>query len=310
VVRNNLSIEVVEAGHEWQHDYCQFRHVKPYPTALCSCRHSEVHDQAVPDGFLQRRGHTLRQGGARGLDAQGPEADARQGVVRNEKAVGIGPDSGRAARDAEAVKTYLKAGMNPNVQDPRDGRTVLIAAAARGDIGVDKALLEGNADLNVKDNAGYTALFHAIEARYDEVSDVLVAHPKLDLNARGKNDITALISYTWRGRADAVQSLLDRGADVNAHDADGDTALHGAAENGNVTIIELLLKKGANPNVKNKVGGTPLMWAAVYGQDAAAKLLLEQKADPSLKDEEGLTARDWAIKNQRTTVVKILSELR
>src|SRR5215204_1034959 len=103
-----------------------------------------------------------------------------------------------AGRDIELVKAFLQAGMNPNVQDPRDGRTVLISSAARGDSGVVKAMLEANADPNIKDKAGYTAVFHSIEARYDEATELLIGDPRLDLNARGKNGLTVLISYVWR----------------------------------------------------------------------------------------------------------------
>jgi uncharacterized protein len=212
------------------------------------------------------------------------------------------------ASDMIAITAFLDSGINIDARSEGDGRTVLISAAARGDLQVVKALVERGADVNVQDNKGYTAISHAIEARYDDVSEVLLNHPKLDPNARGLNGVTTLMSYVWRERKDAVRKLLDHGADVNAQDYDGDTALHGAAQNGNVEIIELLAAKGANLNVKNKVGGTPLMWAAVYGHEEAARRLLERGANPSLKDNGGLTARDWAIRNNRDDVVKLLNK--
>jgi ankyrin repeat protein len=211
------------------------------------------------------------------------------------------------AHDMMAITAFFDAGINPNAPNVADdGRTVLIAAAARGDLEVVNLLVQGGADVNVKDNTGYTALLHAIEARYDQVEEILLNHPKLDPSARGLNGITALASYVWRERKDAVRKLLERGADVNAQDNDGDAPLHGAAQNGNVEILDLLLAKGANPNLKNKQGGTPLMWAAVFGQESAAQRLLEGGADPALKDNEGKTARDWAIKNKREAVVRLL----
>ena len=211
------------------------------------------------------------------------------------------------ARDMMAITAFLDAGINPNARSESDGRTALIDAAARGDIEVVNVLVERGADVNVRDNQGYTALLHAIEARHAQVEQVLLNHPKLDPNARGLNGITALSSYTWRDRKDAVQKLLDLGADANAQDNDGDSALHGAAQSGNVEILNMLLAKGANPNLKNKEGGTPLMWAAVFGNEEATRRLLESGADPSLKDAEGKTARDWAVKNNRDAVVRLLS---
>jgi uncharacterized protein len=211
-----------------------------------------------------------------------------------------------AERDQASVNAFLAAGIDPNLRSSRDGRTALISAAAIGDLPIVKTLIQGHADVNVKDSVGYTALFHAIEARYDEVADALLAQPTLDLNARGKNGVTALISFVWRDRPDAVKSLLDRGADANLQDNDGDTALHGAAQNGKVEIVKMLLMKGADSNVKNKVGGTSLMWAAVYGNREVVQLLLDHGADPARKDVDGMTALDWAVKNNRTSVIDTL----
>lgn len=210
------------------------------------------------------------------------------------------------ARDIMAINAFIDGGMNPNAQNESDGRTPLISAAARGDLEVTNVLLERGADVNVKDKKGYTALFHAIEAMYEDVAMAMLNQPNLDPDSRGLNGVTALMSYAWRDDTDAVRKLLDRGANVNAQDNDGDAALHGVAKSGNIEIIDMLLEKGADPNLKNKLGGTPLMWAAVFGQDAAAKRLMERGADPSLKDADGMTALDWAIKNKRDSVIGLL----
>ncbi len=210
------------------------------------------------------------------------------------------------AHDMMAINAFLDAGINPNAQNAADGRTALISAAARGDLEVVKVLLERGADVNVKDKQEYTALFHAIEAMYEDVATVLLDQPNLDPSARGKNGVTALMSYAWRDNKEAVRKLLDRGADVNAQDNDGDTALHGVAKSGNVEILDMLLAKRADPNLKNKLGGTPLMWAAVFGHEEAAQRLLARGADRSLKDEDGMTALDWAVRNKRDKVIALL----
>src|SRR5436190_597489 len=114
-----------------------------------------------------------------------------------------------AARDVDAVKAYLQAGMNPNVQDPRDGRTVLISAAARGDCGVGKAMLEGNADPNVKNKVGGTPLMWASVYGHDE----------------------------------AVKFLLKRKADPNLKDQDGLTARDWAVKNHRSSVVSILRSK-------------------------------------------------------------------
>jgi ankyrin repeat protein len=209
------------------------------------------------------------------------------------------------ARDVMALNAFFDAGINPNAQDA-EGRTVLIAAAAHGDLDVVHTLLLHNVDLNVKDKRGYTALSHATEAMYEDVVNALLSHPDLDANARGLNSRPVLLAYVWRDNPERVDKLLAHGADVNAQDADGDTALHGAAQTGNTAIMKRLFDYGADPNVQNKQGGTPLMWAAVYGHQDAAQLLLNRGADASLKDNDGITAAEWAARNKRENVVLLL----
>src|ERR1043165_538197 len=209
------------------------------------------------------------------------------------------------ARDALAINAFFDAGINPNAQNS-EGRTVLISAAARGELDVVNLLLSRGVDVNVKDNRGYTALAHALEARYPEVEEALLNRPELNPNVGGLLERPVLLAYVWRDNKKATERLLALGADVKLLDKDGDTALHGAAETGNVEIMRMLLDKGADPNAKNKEGGTQLMWAAVFGNDDAVRLLLSRGANPALKDNDGVTALEWATRNNRQSTMAVL----
>ena len=57
---------------------------------------------------------------------------------------------------------------------------------------------------------------------------------------------------------EAIQLLLDRGADVNAVATDGRTAVHGAALQGYDDVIKYLAAHGADLQAKDKKGFTPL----------------------------------------------------
>ncbi len=66
---------------------------------------------------------------------------------------------------------------------------------------------------------------------------------------------------------EAVQLLLDLGADVNAVDNNGDTAMHGAAYGNFPKIVQLLADRGAKPEIwkrPNTQGTTPLFIAEGY----------------------------------------------
>jgi ankyrin repeat protein len=210
--------------------------------------------------------------------------------------------------DEVAVRTFIDAGMNPNVPEPTTGGSALISAATRGDLEMVNALLQGGADVNQVDEKRFTALLRALQNNHEEISNILVARPELDVNAQGEGGANALISFVARQREPAVQDLLDRGANVNLPDSDGDTALNIAVQRGNVRIVELLLSKGADPNIKNKLGGTPLMWAGVFGRKEIAQLLLDKGADPRAKDVDGVTAAAWAAKNNRQEMVEFLKQ--
>jgi ankyrin repeat protein len=66
---------------------------------------------------------------------------------------------------------------------------------------------------------------------------------------------------------EAVNLLLDLGADVNGVNNEGDTPMHGAAYNIYPRVVELLAKRGADPQIwknPNKFGRTPLFIAEGY----------------------------------------------
>ena len=66
---------------------------------------------------------------------------------------------------------------------------------------------------------------------------------------------------------EAVQVLLDLGADVNAVDNNGETAMHAAAYKNLPKVVKFLAAKGARIDLWNradKFGWTPLAIAAGY----------------------------------------------
>ena len=66
---------------------------------------------------------------------------------------------------------------------------------------------------------------------------------------------------------EAVQLLLDFGADINAVDNNGETAMHGAAYKNLPKVVKFLADKGAKIAIWNKAdkfGWTPLAIAAGY----------------------------------------------
>lgn len=87
------------------------------------------------------------------------EAMLAAGVELNPKTIYPSP-LGHAIHEDDVViiETLLKKGANPNLRDSESGETLLMSAARYSTPEVVQALIEGGADVNVRNKSGQTAL--------------------------------------------------------------------------------------------------------------------------------------------------------
>ena len=115
----------------------------------------------------------------------------------------------------------------------------------------------------------------------------------------GGDSWTALIWASRSGSIEAINLLLDSGADVNLPGSTGDnwdaTPLQHAILQRQPAAVRLLLDRGADLN--RGAGGslTPLFLAAGDTDPAILKLLLARGADPSVENENGATPLSRAV---------------
>jgi ankyrin repeat protein len=125
---------------------------------------------------------------------------------------------------------------------------------------------------------------------------LLAAGHKAD---EGGDSWTALIWASRSGSIEAINLLLDSGADVNLPGSTGDnwdaTPLQHAILQRQPAVVRLLLDRGADLN--RGAGGslTPLFLAAGDTDPAILKLLLAHGADPTVEDENGATPLSRAV---------------
>jgi len=160
----------------------------------------------------------------------------------------------------EFVRDIVKRGANVNLRLPKgapkqpntssrieaEGATPFLFAADRSDVPLMRLLVELGADPLLPNFNNTTPLMAAAGLGTTE-----------PLEEAGEEN-EAL---------EAVNMLLDLGADINAVNNDGDTAMHGAAYNIYPRVVELLAKRGADPQIwknANKFGRTPLFIAEGY----------------------------------------------
>ena len=126
-------------------------------------------------------------------------------------------------------------------------------------------------------------------------------------NTPDDRQITPLMYAAGMGSLDAMQMLLDRGADVNAQNAFGQTALMWSATD--ARKVKLLLDRGAVVNKTARSGRTALMLAAFANPSAdIVRMLLAKGAAPNVRDQRGWTALNAAAFGNDTATIRMLVE--
>jgi ankyrin repeat protein len=116
----------------------------------------------------------------------------------------------------------------------------------------------------------------------------------------GGDSWTALIWASRSGSIEAINLLLDSGADVNLPGSTGDnwdaTPLQHAILQRQPAAVRLLLDRGADLNRGAGPGSlAPLLLAAGDPDPTILKLLLAHGADPTVEDENGATPLSRAV---------------
>lgn len=174
--------------------------------------------------------------------------------------------------------------------------TSLYRASKEGHLPVVNVLLLRGAQINKRDDGGWTPLFvAALNGRQPVVQALLQAGADpaaspTDGNYAGWTPFHAAASI---GRASLAELLLVSGDYVNQARGDGFMPLFAAARDGHTDVVHLLARKGAKINVQNQDGDTPLMIAGWNGHHGAVEVLLEAGADPTIAENDG-TAEEQA----------------
>ncbi|XP_061073537.1 receptor-interacting serine/threonine-protein kinase 4-like isoform X2 [Conger conger] len=188
-----------------------------------------------------------------------------------------------------------------------DGRSLLHYAVQVANEEAVKFLLLNNANPNLADPAGSTALHLAAEKKLRNISEVLLSRKATNPNAKDEDLYTPLHFAALNGDEDVARLLLEKSASLNEPDLEGRTPAHVACQHGQESVVRVLLSRGADTRVPGKNGWTALHYAAWQGHLPIVKLLAKlpgARVDETTSD--GRSALHLASHRGRYRVARIL----
>ena len=193
----------------------------------------------------------------------------------------------------------------------RKRRTRLMRASATGDVKRLREMLAfPRVDVNRRDLNGLTALSWASSNGHLPVVCELLDRGAFTLPSRKPDDVDVmpLHAAALAGHAHVVREPVARGADVNVRSFDGWQPLMSASYNGRADVVMALLDLGADVNARVDSGNmTSLMLAATKGNMAAVCALLAAPGiDIDLENIYGRTALFFACERGHLDVVRAL----
>ncbi|XP_078208756.1 transient receptor potential cation channel subfamily A member 1-like isoform X2 [Callithrix jacchus] len=167
------------------------------------------------------------------------------------------------------------------------------------------------------------APFHiAVQRMHDEVMKVLLEHRSTDVNLEGESGNTAVMIACTKNNSEALQTLLNKGAQPRKSNKFGCFPTHQAVLSGSEECMEIILKFGEEHgysrqlyiNCVNNGKASPLHLAVQNGDleivkmclDNGAQIDLVEGADINSIDSEGRSPLILATASASWNVVNLL----
>ena len=100
----------------------------------------------------------------------------------------------------------------------------------------------------------------------DRSPDIVIARPQRETLVGKTGGMTALLHAAREGRTEAVEALLDGGAEIDQQSGDGATPLVIALLNGHFDLAMKLIERGGDPNIATYTDGVAPLFALLQTQ--------------------------------------------
>ena len=234
-------------------------------------------------------------------------AQAHKANRRNPPANDKGKKGGAKKKPQKATpastfnSTFIR--FPDKVTDEASGRTVLIDAILSSDSAKMVKLLEGGASPNKTTKDGKSPLHYAVRlGNFDAVEILLEAGAQV--NPRDKALATPLFdALSCPQPVNMIDLLLDAGASADIPNIDGKVPLHVAAESAPVAVIRQLIEATENPNRPDARGYQPLHRACEKNTVEAVQAILFERVAVFSSCMDGDTCLHLAASRDDTTAV-------
>ena len=184
-------------------------------------------------------------------------------------------------KDTIKINQLLQSGVDINTQHPITGTTVLMIASSYYYYDyIVEFLIRKDADVNLRDNEGKTALLWAASNSFPNAKILVENGAKVNIAAN--DGMTPFLQATLGVSSGKVpielcELLRKNGANVNAaltrKNASGWTALHYAVVNNDADLVKYLIKHGAKVNKFTAEGSSPLFLSKLNDNKEIIKIL-------------------------------------
>ncbi len=172
--------------------------------------------------------------------------------------------------DADTVNNLLRRGFDPNIRDPK-GQVGLTLAIQAESLKVFAALI-ANRRLKVETRNQQDEsplMMAALKGNVDAVKALMARDA--DVNKEGWAPLHYAASGIKQEHVRIIGMLLENHAYIDATSPNGTTPLMMAAQYGSNDAVQLLLNEGADPTLKNQLGLTAVDFAMRVSRTEAAE---------------------------------------
>lgn len=194
--------------------------------------------------------------------------------------------------DLETLKFLVDYGANINGYNHAN-QTPLMLAALKNNPYYLLYLISLNADPNLKDGYGRTALLNAIKHRSEKCISALLG-ASTNLEHKDKLGFDIALHCAVSGTKKIAKTLARHKIDLLRTYSDGKTTLIYSAMSGNVEMVQTLIEAGADIDARDEHQLTALIYSSTNGHYITTAHLIKAGANVTLKDPEGKTAADRA----------------